>query len=156
MPSWLQPQSCSLAEAKCCVWVGGGCPAWSLLCWQKFQPLSPLPPPVSGSPLPSPPQTTEAFQRKPLLILAAIPGHTHPQLPLAPLQGTKSPSEPQPTALISEEQALSLGQPCAPFPHSTIGSLEAGRRGSKSGCDTNLLYDLLKSLPPVRPRCPHL
>lgn len=50
----------------------------------SFGPLAPLPPPVSGPPLPSSAQTTEAFRRKLLLILAVIPGHPHPQLPLSP------------------------------------------------------------------------
>lgn len=106
-PELLRLQGCSLAQAPCGIWVGGGCPSLvAEVLASSFRPLTSLPPPVSGPPLPSPAQTAEAFQRKLLLILAAIPGHPHPQLPLClgPYRGTQSLSEPQLRALRGEEQ----------------------------------------------------
>lgn len=90
----------------------------------------PLPPPASGPPLPSPAQTTDAFQRKLLLILAAIPGHPHPQLalPLGRLRGSKSYSAPQPKAPMGEAQG-------PPLPHSRPSLLSG--HGFKPGPDTD-------------------
>ena len=89
---------------------------------------SPSAPPVSRPPLPSSAQTAEAFQRKLLLILAAIPGHPHPQPPLrlGPCRGTKSFSESRPEALgvrncSTSCPAADLGAPAS----------RAGRPGSR-------------------------
>lgn len=97
--------------------------------------LTLLPPPVSGPPLPSPAQTTEAFQRKLLLILAVIPGHPHPQLPLplwAPEEAPGYSSESQPKALMGEGQV-------PPLPRCKLGT---GRHGFKPRSDANLLDDV--------------
>lgn len=114
---------------RCCVWVGGGCPAGSLSCWQQFQPARPLPPPVSRPPLPSSAQTTEAFQRKLLLILAAIPGHPHPQPPLrlGPCRGPKSLSESRPEALGVRSRATSRPAADPGAPASELGDLVRGQ-----------------------------
>lgn len=96
--------------ADCWIWVGGGCPS---LVSEMLAALTLLPPPVSGPPLPSPAHTTEAFQRKLLLILAVIPGHPHPQLPLplwAPEKASGHSFESRPKALMGESQVL------PPFP----------------------------------------
>lgn len=114
VPGLLRPQRCSRAVGS--GWAGAA-PAWYLRCWQLSPPL---PPPVSEPPLPSPAQTTEAFQRKLLLILAVIPGHPHPQLPLplwAPEMAPGHSSESQPKALMGEGPIL----PCSkPSPVSTL------------------------------------
>lgn len=103
-PEFLRFQDCSLAQAACGIWVGGAAPnPGSVRCWQQLQAshLCLLLFPGLRSFLHRPQRRS---QRKLLLILAAIPGHPHPQLPLclSPFRGTQSLSEPQLRALRGE------------------------------------------------------